>query len=98
MTKTSGVAGALRRFGFKQSLKGALVIGFLTAIIIGGQGAAYGVTYPDEASRDQFKQSLEKAPALGVLYGEIDNLPSPAGYMVYRTVTILTLIASIWGL
>jgi polyether ionophore transport system permease protein len=98
MSKHSHVGRALRRFGFKQSLKGALIIGTLAAIMVGAQGAAYAVTYPDEKSRVQFKSSLEKAPSLGVIYGEIRNLPSPAGYMVYRTVTFITFVASIWGL
>ncbi|MDN5274872.1 MAG: hypothetical protein JWP06_773 [Candidatus Saccharibacteria bacterium] len=98
MSKHSQVTRALRKFGFKQSLKGAIILGLLTGIVIGAQGAAYAITYPDDKSRNQFKLSLEKAPALGVLYGESQNLPSPAGYMVYRTVTFLTFIASIWGL
>lgn len=98
MSKQVSPAKALRRFGLKQSLKGALIIGILAGIMIGGQGAAYAATYPDETSRTQFKLSLEKAPALGILYGETANLPSPAGYMVYRTVAFLTFVASIWGL
>jgi ABC-2 type transport system permease protein len=98
MPKQSSVGSTLRRFGFKQSLKGALIIGILAGIMIGGQGYAYTITYPDNVSRDQFKSSLEKAPALGIIYGETDNLPSPAGYMVYRTVMFLTLVTSIWGL
>ena len=98
MAKHTSVGSTLRRFGFKQSLKGALIIGILAGIMIGGQGYAYTVTYPDDASRAQFKSSLEKAPALGIIYGETDNLPSPAGYMVYRTVMFLTIVTSIWGL
>lgn len=98
ITPKHSATRALRRFGFKQSLKGALIIGLLSALMIGGQGAAYTASYPDEFSRTQFKSTLQKAPALGVLYGEIKNLPSPAGYMVYRTVSFLTFIISIWGL
>jgi polyether ionophore transport system permease protein len=98
MPKQSSVGSTLRRFGFKQSLKGALIIGILAGIMIGGQGYAYTATYPDETSRVQFKSSLEKAPALGIIYGETGNLPSPAGYMVYRTVMFLTVVTSIWGL
>ncbi|HEV7929609.1 MAG TPA: hypothetical protein VGP12_05695, partial [Nitrosospira sp.] len=78
--------------------KGALIIGLLAGIMGGGQGYAYTATYPDEASRAQFKTSLEAAPSLSIIYGEIDELPSPAGYMAYRTGMFLTVIASIWAL
>jgi ABC-2 type transport system permease protein len=96
--KHSSVASSLRKFGFKQSLKGALVVGILAGIMVGGQGYAYSEAYPDDKSRAQLKSSVEQAPAFGIIYGETKNLPSPAGYMVYRTVTFLSIIASVWGL
>lgn len=89
---------ALRRFGFTQAVKGALIIGLLAGIMGGGQAYAYTVTYPDQVSRAQFKTSLEAAPSLGIIYGEIDDMPSPAGYMAYRTGMFLTIVASIWAL
>jgi ABC-2 type transport system permease protein len=91
-------SGALRRFGFKQSLKGAIIIGLIAGFMALLQGVAYPATFPDAKSRAQLAASLESAPALGILYGQIKDLDSPVGYMVYRVPTFLALIASIWGL
>ena len=89
---------ALRRFGFRQALKGALIVGLLAGGMGSLQEYAYTATYPDASSRLQFKASLASAPSLGVIYGEAKDLPTPAGYMAYRTGMFLTIIASIWGL
>jgi ABC-2 type transport system permease protein len=91
-------SGALRRFGFKQSLKGAIIVGLIAGFMALLQGVAYPATFPDTKSRAQLAASLESAPALGILYGPIKDLDSPVGYMVYRVPTFLALIASIWGL
>jgi len=91
-------AKALRHFGRKQTLKGAIIIGILAGMMTVIQGAGYTVTYPDARSRAQFASSLESAPSLGVIYGESKNLVSASGYIVYRVVPFMSLIASIWGL
>lgn len=91
-------AKALRRFGFKQTLKGALILGIVGGLIVAVQGIGYVATYPDAKSRVQFATSLESAPGLGVIYGEPKNLVSPAGYLVYRTVPVMSLITAVWGL
>lgn len=89
---------ALRRFGFRQTLRGALIIGFLAGIMMGAQGAAYAAAYPDQQSRDVFLASLENAPAFGFLAGEIANIKTPASYSIYKSIAIMTLLTSIWGL
>lgn len=89
---------ALRRLGFRQTIKGALIIGLLAGGMTVLQGAAYAASYPDQTARTEFVATLKSAPAVGVLYGETGHADTPAGYMVYRTVTVLGLVTSIWGL
>jgi polyether ionophore transport system permease protein len=89
---------ALWHLGFRQTLKGAIIVGLLVGFMATVQGLAFGSTYPDEKSRTAFAATLESAPALGVLYGETKNLASATGYMVYRTVPVMALIASIWAI
>jgi ABC-2 type transport system permease protein len=91
-------AWAIRKLGFKQTAKGAIIIGVLAGAMAAMQGAAYAASYPTPESRAEFATSLASAPALGVLYGEPKNLASTAGYVVYRVVPFLALIAAIWGL
>ncbi len=89
---------SLWRFGLRQSRRGALVMG----LVAGGeailQGYAYASSYSGAASQATFVASLKSVPALGIIYGETSNLVSPAGYMVYRTVAFLGLIAAIWAI
>ena len=89
---------ALRRFGFRQTLRGALIIGFLTGIMMGAQGAAYAEAYPDQHSRELLVKSLESAPALGFMAGEIRDASTPASYSIYKSIAMMTLLTSIWGL
>lgn len=88
----------LRRFGFRQTLRGALVIGILGGIMMGAQGAAYAAAYPDQHSRDMFVTSLSSVPALGFMSGEPKNAATPAAYSIYKSIALMTLITAIWGL
>jgi ABC-2 type transport system permease protein len=89
---------ALRRFGFRQTLRGALILGFLIGIMMGAQGAAYAAAYPDQHSRDIFVNSLKSVPSLGFMAGEIADASSPASYSIYKSITLVTLLTSVWGL
>lgn len=89
---------ALRRFGFRQTLRGAIIIGVLGGLMMGAQGAAYAAAYPDQHSRDLFVASLSSVPALGFMAGEVQNALSPASYSIYKSISLMTLVAAIWGL
>lgn len=88
---------ALRRFGFRQTIRSALIVGFLGGIIMGAQGAAYAAAYPDQHSRDIFVASLKSAPALGFMAGEIKDALTPASYSIYKSIAIMTLLTAVWG-
>lgn len=89
---------ALWHLGLRQTIKGAIIIGILAGFVAAIQGLGYASSYPDEKSRAGFAAISESAPTLGILYGEAKNLVSPAGYMVYRAMPFMALIAAIWGL
>lgn len=88
---------ALWNFGFKQSRRGAIILGLAAGGMAILQGFAYATSYTTTAQQTAFAASLKNVPGLGVMYGEAANLVSPAGYMVYRTVAFLGLIAAIWA-
>lgn len=90
---------ALTRLGFKQTIRGAIILGIFSGIMLSIQGVAYQKGYPDEASRAQFAKSLSAAPALGLIYGDSKNLSAgTTGYMFYRSVGFLGLVASVWAI
>lgn len=96
--KTYSPARALRRLGFRQTLRGALIIGVLAGLMMGAQGAAVAAAYPDQHSRDLLVESLKSAPALGFMAGEIQNASTPASYAIYKSITLMTIITGVWGL
>lgn len=89
---------AIWHLGLRMTLKGAIIMGLLAGGMAFIQGAAYGSTFPDEKAQAAFKATMESAPGLGVLYGETRDLASATGYIVYRTVPTMAIIAAIWGL
>jgi ABC-2 type transport system permease protein len=91
-------SAALRRLGFKQTIRGAVIIGLLIGLVMGAQGAAYNEAYPTEASRHSFVHTLDVAPALGFMAGETINASEPASYSIYKSIVITTLMTAIWGL
>ena len=96
--KTYSTNRALRRFGFRQTLRGALILGVLCGLMMGAQGAAYAAAYPDQSARDAFVTSLESVPAIGFMAGEIRDAATPASYSIYKSIALTTLITAVWGL
>jgi ABC-2 type transport system permease protein len=89
---------ALRRLGFRQSLRSALIIGLLVGLMMGAQGAAYAAAFPDQKARHALVASLESAPALGFMAGEIRDAATPASYSIYKSIALVTLMTGIWGI
>lgn len=98
MKKLLSTKRALRRLGFRQSRKSAIIIGLLCGVMMGAQGAAYAAAFPDQHSRDALVASLSSTPALGFMAGEIRDAASPASYAIYKSITLVTLITGVWGI
>ncbi len=88
----------LRRFGFRQTIKGALVVGAIAGLLMGAQGIAYAKAFPDPASRHKLVASLQSVSGVNFLSGEIANAATPASYAVYKSLPLMTLVTGIWGL
>lgn len=96
--KSISPSRALQWFGFRQTIKGAIIIGCLAGFMVFLQGAGYAETYPDKAAQDRFAAEMSSVPSLGILYGSADNLSEGVhGYIVYRVVAFMSLIVAVWG-
>jgi len=89
---------ALFRLAIRQVVKGAMLIGLLAGVLIGMQGIAMVKTYTTPQAREAFAHTLTSTPALGVLYGEPIHVDTPAGYMLYRSLPVAAIFASVWAL
>src|SRR5215471_17879707 len=94
--KDSG--GVITRFTIRSILKGTLILGVVAGFMTVLQGLAYSASYSDPAVREQFIKTLASTPALGFLYGNPQDALTSTGYIMYRCMPVLTMIAAIWGL
>lgn len=89
---------ALRRFGFRQTIRGALIIAVLGGLMMGAYGTAIVKVYPTQESRDQLVKTLSATPAINFLSGEVKDAGTPASYSIYKSLPLMVLVTSIWGL
>lgn len=91
-------ASAVRRFGFRQTIRGALILGVLVGLVMGAQGAAYAKAFPTEVSRQKLVATLDTLSGANFFSGEIANAGRPDSYAIYKSLAMTTLIISVWGL
>lgn len=91
-------ARALQSFGFKQTIRGAIIIGLLTGFMMGAQGLAYAKAFPTQASRDGLVASLKTVPGANFFSGEVADAARPDSYAIYKSIAMTTLIIGVWGL
>lgn len=88
----------LRFFGFKQTIRGAVIIGLLTGFMMGAQGLAYAKAFPTQVSRDGLVASLKTVPGANFFSGEVADAARPDSYAIYKSIAMTTLIIGVWGL
>lgn len=89
---------AVRRFGFRQTIRGALILGAIVGLVMGAQGAAYAKAFPTVASRHKLVASLESVSGINFLSGEVANAAQPNSYAIYKSIAMTTIITGVWGL
>ncbi len=73
------------------------VIGLIMALNAVGNVIGYRDTYPDEASRQQFAAAFQGNLALRLFYGIPRDLASVGGYVEFRVVAIVGVLAAAWA-
>lgn len=89
---------AVRRLGFRQTVRGAIILGLLVGLIMGAQGAAYAEAFPTETSRQKLVVTLGSLSGANFFAGEIANVARPDSYAIYKSIATSTLIVAVWGL
>jgi ABC-2 type transport system permease protein len=98
LQKVKGSKTVLSWFSFKSARRGAILFGILAGFMFSLQGLAFAASYTSDLARAKFATTLASNPTVGILYGEVRNIETPAGYMVYRSMPFLAFLGSLWGL
>ena len=73
------------------------VIGLIMVLNAVGNVIGYRDTYPDESSRQQFAAAFQGNLALRLFYGIPRDLASVGGYVEFRVVGIMAVLAAAWA-
>jgi ABC-2 type transport system permease protein len=99
MSISNSTRGVLFRFGFRQALKGAIIVGLIAGGQLLLQGVAYQKAYGTNAKQQELAASLANAPGLGFIYGDSHTLTyGTQGYMAYRVLVFMGVVVAAWAL
>ncbi len=94
-----GSKSAISWFTFRRSVFGGLLFGLFATAESYAQGRGIIAAFPNLTQRALIIHGLANNAALGLFYGDkTANIVSPSGYMVYRIMPILVLVAAIWAM
>lgn len=84
--------------GWRQLERGALIWGAVFAITIVTSILAYESTYGTAAERAKLLTGLASNAGLRALFGQARAIDTVAGFVAWRTMGLLPLVAGVWGL
>jgi ABC-2 type transport system permease protein len=86
-------AAALRRSG-----RAGFLWGLVFGVMIAATAATYPKAFPTEASRQALQLVMQGNTGFAAVFGEIHRIDTVAGYLVYKTMFTMVILAAIWGL
>ncbi len=97
--KLRGAKSAIFWFTFRHSIIGGVLFGLFAMVESYAQGRGIIAAFPNVSQRASLIHGLANNAALSLFYGDkTANIVSPSGYMVYRIMPILALVAAIWAM
>lgn len=91
-------AALVRGLARRGALRGALIWGAVFALTAVSSVVAYRSTYGTPADRAQLLRGLASNGGIQALFGPARSVDTVGGFLAWRTLSLLPLIAGIWGL
>ncbi|HEY5144943.1 MAG TPA: ABC transporter permease subunit [Solirubrobacteraceae bacterium] len=98
VTETPRTAALVGRLAFRGLSRGALIWGVVFALTIASSVFAYRSTYGTPAEREQLLRGLATNGGIQALFGPTRRIDTVGGFLAWRTLAFMPLIAGIWGL
>ncbi len=86
------------RLAFGQVARGALIWGAVFALTVASSVIAYKSTYGTPAERAQLLKGITANSGIRALFGPARQIDTVGGFLAWRTLSLLPMVAGIWGL
>ncbi len=86
------------RLAFSGLSRGALIWGVVFALTVASTVFAYKSTYGTPAERAELLRGFAANSGIRALFGPARNIDSIGGFLAWRSLSLMPLIAGIWGL
>lgn len=85
-------------FTFRGIIKSMVFLGIFLGFIVAINALGYATTYDTQSSRNAFAATLEANAGFKLLYGQAHHIETIPGYTVWRCLSAITMVGSIWAL
>ena len=79
-------------------MRGAVVLGVVSGVILGLAAEGYVAAYPDETDRLAVAEGIGASPGLAALFGQPRALETIAGFTEWRILGVVPFIAAVWAI
>ncbi len=86
------------RLTAKKAVRSGGLWGCLFAVTVASSAAAYAGAYPTVADRQRLSAAFSSNPGISALFGPAHRLETVAGFTAWRSLGVLGIVGSIWGL
>ena len=97
-TETPRPEALVGRLAFRGLARGALIWGVVFAVTVAASVFAYKSTYGTPAERAQLLRGFASNSGIRALFGPAREADTVGGFLAWRTLSLMPLIAGIWGL
>ncbi|HVP02191.1 MAG TPA: ABC transporter permease subunit [Solirubrobacteraceae bacterium] len=86
------------RLAFSELSRSAVIWGVVFALTIVASAVAYRSTYGTPAEREQLLRGIARNSGFRALFGPARSVDTVGGFLAWRSLSIMPLIAGVWGL
>lgn len=96
--RSSQAKTVVARITARKVVRSAVVWGYVFGAYLSTQAFAYASSYKTTASRDRLASEFGSNAGISALVGPAHDIQTVAGFTVWKCLTVLAIVGSVWGL